>query len=109
MAVEVEIPAEWRVSGDTVPLVDVARTAACSYPVIDRAAREGLIEIARKGGRGRGGARHVTVREGLFLLAVAGIAVVASMAFCDMLRALRQAGATATDAGLVIPVTGLGG
>jgi hypothetical protein len=103
--VAVEVPAAWRVSEGTVPLADVGRSAACSYPVIDRAAREGLIQVVRKGGRGN--ARHVTVREALFVLAVAAIAAAAAMAFCDMLRAIRQAGATVTADGLMIPVKGL--
>jgi hypothetical protein len=107
VAVAVEVPGEWRVSEGTVPLADVARSAACSYPVIDNAARKGLIEVVRYGGRGN--ARHITIREGLFLLAVAAIAAAAGLAFCDMLRAVRQAGATMTDAGLVIPVKGIGG
>jgi hypothetical protein len=103
--VAVEVPAEWRVSDGTVPLTDVARTAACSYTSIDQAARKGLVEIARQGGHGN--ARHITVREALFIVAVAAIAVTAAMNFCDMLRAIRQAGATMTADGLMIPVKGL--
>ncbi|WP_311701111.1 hypothetical protein [Streptomyces gibsoniae] len=93
-------------SDGTVPLTDVARTAACSYTSIDQAARKGLVEIARQGGHGN--TRHITVGEALFLVAVAAVAAAATMNFCDMLRAVRQAGATMTAEGLIIPVKGLG-
>lgn len=99
----VAAPPEWRVSNGTVPLADVAKTAACSYVSIDAAARSGLIDVERQGGQGN--ARWVRVEDALLIVAVAALAVAAGLAFGALLRAVRSTGAHVTPEGLTIPVT----
>ena len=99
------MPAGWRVSDGTVPLSDVARTAQCSYASLDWAARNGLIDVQKMGGRGgRGNARWITVEDALLVLAVAVLAAAAGMAFGKLLKAVRQTGGTVSPAGMTIPL-----
>lgn len=100
------MPAAWRVSDGTVPLVDVARTVkethGTSYASIDQAVRAGLIPVEKQGGSGN--ARHITLDDALTVLAVAALAVAAGLAFGALLRALTTTGAQITPAGLTIPI-----
>jgi hypothetical protein len=104
--VTLTMPADWRVSDGTVPLVDVARTAktthGTTYVSIDQAVRSGLIDVKHQGGSGN--ARHISIEDALTVLAVAALAVAAGLAFGALLRAMRQTGATVTASGLTIPL-----
>lgn len=95
-------PNDWRVSGGTVPLSDVVRTAQCTRASIDVATRNGLIPVVKYGGRGN--ARHITLEDALLIVGVAALAIAAGMAFGALLRAVRETGGQITPQGIVIPV-----
>lgn len=104
MTATATLPGTWRVrDDDTVPLTDVAGTAACSYASIDHAVRLGLVET--HGVPGKGNPRRISVDDALMILAVAALAVAAGLAFNVLFRSVRETGGRMTAEGLTIPLT----
>lgn len=95
-------PAGWRVSGGTVPLADVVKTAQCTRASIDVATRNGLIPVVRYGGKGN--ARHITLEDALLIVGVAALAIAAGIAFGALLRAVKDTGGRITADGIVLPL-----
>ena len=96
-------PEDWRVLPDgTVPLTDVAASAACSYASVDHAVRTGLVEAHGVGGRGN--PRRIALEDALMIVAVAALAVAAGLAFNVLFRSVKETGARMTAEGLTIPL-----
>ena len=97
------LPDEWRVDADgTVPLPDVARSAATSYDNVHHAVRTGVIPVQRVAGRG--GTRRIAVDDALMIVAVAALALACGLAFNALLRSVVKAGGRVTPEGLTIPL-----
>jgi len=91
---------------DVVSLGRVAREHGISRDAYRHAMNSGLINPVDRGARGRGGGFRITREDAVIIATAAAVAIAAGLAFCIVLRVLREGSARTTPDGsaVIIPM-----
>jgi hypothetical protein len=105
MTTAMPIPSGWTVTGKTVPLAQVRKSAGLTSDAISRAVKEGHIPVVGRAGPGRGRAYRVDLDTALLVLACGALCAAVGIGLMAALTALKEGRATLQETGsIVIPL-----